>query len=108
MMQVNEIKQRFNNIDRSIEQATKACQADTNVPQEVKDCVQQLDQQSDQFKQVLQSQDENRIRQSVDNLEQIGDRAEQALQRASNVNNQVKSAVTQVHQELSDLKQQLH
>jgi hypothetical protein len=78
------------------------------VPQELKDCVQQLDQQTGQAKQVMQSQDETRIRQSVDNLEQLSDRAERAVERADGVNDQVKSAILQAHSELSNLKHQLH
>ena len=56
----------------------------------------------------MESKDENRMRQWIDDLEQTGDRAEQACQRATNVNAKVKSAVTSVHAELSDLKKQLH
>jgi len=56
----------------------------------------------------MESKDENRIRQWVDDLEQVGDRAEQACQRATKVDAKVKSAVTSVHAELSDLKKQLH
>ena len=41
-------------------------------------------------------------------LEQIGDRAKQACASNSNVDQQVKSAVQQAHEELSQLKRQLH
>jgi hypothetical protein len=108
MMQVNEIQQRFNQIERSIGKATTACQADTTIPAELKNCVSQLDQQAEQVRQALQAQDEASIRQYVDSLEQLGDQAEKALKRAGNVNNQIKNVVRQVHSELSDLKHQLH
>jgi methyl-accepting chemotaxis protein len=108
MMQSSEINQRFTQIERNINQAAQACQSDNSVPQELRDYVRQLDQQSDQAKQALQSQDENRIRQSVDDLEQLGDRAEKACQRAGNVKDEIKNAVKQAHSALSDLKQQLH
>jgi hypothetical protein len=72
------------------------------------DCVDQLDKKSEGAKKIMESKDENRMRQWIDDLEQVGDRAEQACQRATNVNAKVKSAVASVHAELSDLKKQLH
>ncbi len=108
MMQANEIQKRFSNIERSIAQASKACRSSNDIPQELKDCVQQLDRQTDQAKQELQSQDETRIRQCVDQLEELSDEAEKAAERANNVDDQVRDAIMQAHSELSNLKQQLH
>ena len=108
MMQANEIQKRFSNIERSIAQASKACRSNADMPQEVKDCVQQLDRQTDKARQELQSQDETRIRQCVDQLEELSDRAEQTAESAEGVDDQVKSAIMQAHSELSNLKQQLH
>ena len=108
MMQANEIKQRISHIERSIHQAAQACAADSSVPQDLKKCVSQMDQQSLQANQIMQSHDETRIRQYVDQLEELGDRARTACQTAGNVNDQLKSAVMQAHNELSTLKHQLH
>ena len=109
MMQANEIRQKFQNVKQCITQASQACQQDANVPQELKSCIQELDSQSEQAKQIFQSQDDNRMRECVDNLEELGDKAKRACdQSGSNVTEQVKSAVMQAHQELSNLKHQLH
>jgi hypothetical protein len=108
MMKVNEIQQRFTQIEQAINQAALACQSDKNISKELKDCVKKLDQQSDQMKQALQAQDEARIRQYTDELEQLGDRARDACQAESNVKPEIKTAVLQAHRELSDLKRQLH
>lgn len=109
MMQANEIRQRFQNVEQCISQAAQACQQDENVSQELKSCIQELDTQSDQARQIFQSQDEDKMRECVDTLEELGDKAKRACEQSgSNVTEQVKSAVMQAHQELSDLKHQLH
>lgn len=108
MLQANEIQQRFNHIEQTIQQASQACQSSSNVPSDLKDCIQQLDSQSSSARQILQSQDENQIRQCVDSLEQLGDRARDACQQSQNIDGQLKQAVMQAHDELSDLKRQLH
>jgi phage shock protein A len=108
MMQVNEIRQQFNHIEQTIAQAMQACSNETNVPQDLKQCIQQMDQQSNQARQVMQSQDENQIVQCVDNLEELGDRAMRACEQANGISDQVRNAVSQAHRELSDLKHQLH
>jgi phage shock protein A len=111
MMQVNEIKQRFSNVEQCVRQAEQACSSAQNTPQDLKDCVQQLGQQTNQAKQVMQSQNESQIRQCVDDLEQLSDRAKGAVERSErsgNLDSQVKSAVMQAHSELSNLKHQMH
>ncbi len=108
MLQTSEIQKRFTHLEQTLEKASQACHADNSVPKNLLDCVDQLDKQSASAKKVMASQDENRMRQCIDDLEQLGDRAKQACQSGGNVNAQVKSAITSVHAELSDLKKQLH
>lgn len=108
MMQVNEIRQRFTQIEQTIDQAAQACQSSSNVPSDLKDCIQQLDQQSDQARQVMQSEDENRIVECVDQLEDLSDQAMRACENAQNLDGNLRSAVQQAHSELSSLKHQLH
>jgi DNA-binding ferritin-like protein len=75
---------------------------------DLKGCLQQLDQKSEQARKVMQrSDDEDTIRRCMDDLEQLGDRAKNACQRADNVDDEFKSAVMQAR-ELPDLKHQLH
>jgi hypothetical protein len=109
MMHANEVRQRFTQIEQTIHQATEACQRAGLVSADLKNSIQQLDERSGKARQELQqTQDEDSIRQCVDELEQLGDRAKDACERAGNVDQNVKNAVLQAHQELSELKHQLH
>jgi gluconate kinase len=109
MMQPNEIRQRFNEVENTIHHAAECCQSAKGVPMDLKDRVQQLDQKATQARQTIQqSQDQNQIVQCVDDLEQMGDRARDACEQAGNVDGELKTAVMQAHQELSNLKHQLH
>jgi len=108
MMQSRELQQRFSHIEQTIHQAAQACEKATGVPMDVKDSIQQMDQQTGQARQTMQSQDESRIMECVDNLEQLGDRAKNACERAGQVDETLRNAVMQAHRELSELKHQLH
>lgn len=110
MMQAEEVRQRFTQIEQTIHQMSEACQqASGDVSDDLKKSIQQLDQRSGQARQELQQmEDDDEIRQCVDELEELGDQAKAACERGGNVDQQLKSAVLQAHQELSQLKHQLH
>ncbi len=107
MLQANEIEQRFARISEAIGQASKAC-GDGSVSPDLKDCIDKLDRQCDVSRQVLQSRDQARIRHCVDDLEMLGDEAKRAVHSDRQVAPQLMDAVDRVHDELSDLKHQLH
>jgi seryl-tRNA synthetase len=107
-MQSGEIQRCFNHEEQAIDHAAQVCQSSATVPMDLKGCLQQLDQKSEQARKVMQrSDDEDTIRRCVDDLEQLGDRTKDAFQRADNVDDELKS-VMQTHRELPDLKHQLH
>lgn len=108
MMQTNDIRQQMQHIEQTIHHAYDACSHAQGVPMDLKDCVQQMDQRSHQVMQEMQSADQNRMMQCVDELESMGDRARDACERAGQVDNELRQAVMQMHQELSQLKHQLH
>lgn len=108
MLQANEIQQRFNSVEQAIGQAAQACSAERDVPSELRDCIQKLDRQSDLAKEVIGTRDEMQIRKFVDDLEMLGDRAKQVCGSGAKLTPQLKNAVLRVHDELSDLKHQLH
>jgi len=108
MMRANELQQRFNQVEQTIHQAAQRCQSATSVPMDVKDSIQQLDQRAVQARNMMQSQDENQIRQCIDDLEEMGDRARDACEHSGSIDNELRSAIMQAHRELSDLKHQLH
>lgn len=108
MMQANEIQQRFTSIQQAIGMAAQTCQSETGAPSELKDCIQRLDRDASSATQVLQSSDESRIRQCVEELEQLGDEAKRVVRSDAQIPAKLREAVMRVHDELSDLKHQLH
>ena len=108
-MQVNQIKQQFPQVEKSISRATQALQSDTSAPQELKESVRQLGTQVTKVGQLVQqSQDEQSIRKVIEELEETGDRAKRAVEQSGNINPQTKTAVLQAHEQISQLKQQTH
>jgi hypothetical protein len=110
MMQANEVQQRVSQIKQTIQKASQACDsAGESVPADLKKSIQQLDKRSDQASETLkQSSDEESIRQCVDELEELGDKAKTACENSANVDQNLKDAVMKAHQELSQLKHQVH
>ena len=108
MMQTQEIQKRFNSIEQAIGQAAQTCLSETNASPQLKDCIQKLDRQSSLAKEVMQSSDQSRIRKAVEDLEMLGDEAKRACRSDAQVTPRLKEAVTKVHDQLSDLKHQLH
>lgn len=108
MLQSSEIQKRFSHLQQTINEASRVCRSGQSIPQDLKDCVNELDQQWQSAQSTMSSQDQDSIRECVDRLEEIGDRAERACQSASGVDEQVKQCVDTLHSELSDFKQQLH
>jgi len=108
MLPNTEIKQKFGRIERDIEQAAWICEVSAMLPQSLRDCIKQWEQQSSQARHILASEDDGRIRRCVDDMEEIGKRAELALQQTRGIDSQVKVAVTNAHRELLELKMQLH
>lgn len=110
MMQADEVRQRFNQIEQTIQQASQACErAGSGVSADLKNSIQQLDKESSKARQQLQqAKDDQTIIECVDQLEELGDKAKTACEKSDNLDQQVKNAVLQAHQELSQLKHQLH
>ena len=108
MLQSSEIESRFSSIQQAIGQAAKTLQSESGTPSELKDCIQRLDRESSKAQQVIQSHDESRIIQCVDELESIGDEAKRVCRSQAAVTPRVAEAITKVHDELSDLKHKLH
>lgn len=108
MLQANEIQQRISHIQQTIDQAEQACRSSADTPPELKACIQKLAQESKQADQVIKSNDQARIIECVDRLEDMGDDAKRISRSEAHISPQVETAVTKVHAELSDLKHKLH
>lgn len=108
MTQMTLLERRFTNVRRAIDHMAEVCQSESDLPQDVRECVQQMTRRADQAEQIIQSHDETRIVECVDELEEISDRAERAVERAGYIDEEMRLAVMEAHNELSSLKHQLH
>ena len=108
-METDRIRQQFTQVDQCVQQATQACQADQSAPQELKDSVRELGDQSRQAHEFMQgAEDEASMRQCIDDLEVSSERAKHACESSGNASSKVKDAVLRAHQTISQLKHQLH
>jgi phage shock protein A len=108
MLQANEIQQRFTHIQQTIGEAEQACRSFDDTPNEMRECIEKLSREVQQAKTVMQSNDQQRIIQCVDSLEDLGDEAKRVSRSLSTMPADVEAAVTKVHKELSDFKHKLH
>jgi methyl-accepting chemotaxis protein len=108
MLQANEIQQRFTHIQQTVGEAEQACQKSQDTPNEIRDCIKKISREVQQAQSVMQSNDQQRIIQCVDSLEDMGDEAKRISRSLPQMPADVEQAVTRVHAELSQLKHQLH
>lgn len=109
MIRGNELQQQYSQAETAIHQAAQQCESTKSVPMDLKDSIQKMDQQTSEARAAVMSEDENQIRQCIEDLEELSDRAKGACQNSGQqVDEQLKNAVMQAHQRLSDLKRQLH
>ncbi|MFK3738418.1 hypothetical protein [Massilia sp. TN1-12] len=105
MLQANEIQQRFTHIQQTIGEAQQAL---GDAPNEIRDCIEKLSREAQQAKDVVQSNDQQRVIEYVDRLEDMGDEAKRISRSLPQMPAHLEAAVTRVHAELSDLKHKLH
>jgi len=109
-MQPSHVKEEFPRIERSIDNAAQICQTSSGIPDTLRDCLSELDAESDRAKAMfMEEQNGNRIVQAIDRLEKLGDRAMQACKEAgAAVAPDLQKAIQDAHDALSDLKHRLH
>jgi chromosome segregation ATPase len=108
MLQANEIKQRFSHLQQTIGEAEQACKQSSDAPMEVRNCIEKLSREYKQARDVMQSNDQQRIVDCVDSLEAMGDEAKRVSRSLSHMPAHLEACVTKVHAELSDFKHKLH
>jgi hypothetical protein len=107
-MQMAEIKKLVNNVEHTIHRTAMVCEQDRSAPQELRQVLGQLDQQSTHGKEIIRdTHDESRVREYIEELESLGDTAKRACE-SGKVSPELRNAVMQAHDELSSLKHQLH
>ena len=108
MLGANEIQQRISHIQQTIGKAEQACMSSQDTPPELKACIQKMARDVQEVNEVIMTNDEARIIECVDNLEDLGDDAKRLSRSEARISPQVETAVLKVHAELSDLKHKLH
>ncbi|AKJ29519.1 hypothetical protein [Caldimonas brevitalea] len=104
-----EVEERLVRIGSIIDQAADVCEADPSVPQEVKDCVRQLDEESDEAKyEYLLENDRYAIGDHLSDLEDLINEARQACERSEGVNPALGNAIAEAGREVGELRQRLH
>jgi len=109
-MQMTEVKDSLDRIEQCTDQAQAAMRQAKQTPDELRRCVDQMHAQAREVRDMAQrSTDQGQLTSSIDQLEQTGDQAKQACRRGgASVDAQLQSAVMQAHDQISNLKKQMH
>jgi methyl-accepting chemotaxis protein len=108
MLQTNEIQQRISHIQQTVEEAEQAAKASADASPELKACIRKIADGAKQAEAVIKTNDQTRIIEFVDSLEDMGDDAKRLSRSDAHISPQLETAVTRVHAELSELKHKLH
>lgn len=110
-MQMNQIQDNVNRIERCVDDAVSALRnSGGGTPDELRQAVDRMHSQARQVRDMAQqSSEESQMVGQLDGLEQLGDQVMQICRNAgSGVDQQVQAAVKRAHDEISNLKHQLH
>jgi len=108
MLQQAEIQQRYSHLQQTLGEAEQVCRSSQDTPNELRDCIEKLSRESKQAQSVMQSNDEARIVECVDNLEAMGDEVKRISRTMPQMPAHLEAVCTRVHAELSDFKHKLH
>ena len=107
-MQASQVKNELPRIDEQVRNAALLCQT-SDVPDQLRDCIGTLERETAQAASMVENeQNDQRIIDCIDHLEELGDRAMQACRKSGNIDPQVQQAVQTAHGAISDLKHRLH
>ena len=108
-MQMDYVKQQLPRIDQHARNAAQLCNDSDSVPDALRNCLGELEREAGQAAAMAQAeQDQRRLMDCVDQLEELGDRAMDACRGADGIDDQVRRAVQTVHGAISDLKHSIH
>jgi hypothetical protein len=108
-MQSSQVRDYFSSVEQSIGNAAELCQLTSDVPEDVRECLSELERESDHARRMLDDEDDdNLIIECIDRLEKLGDRAIEACREAGNtVNPQLGNAAQQARDAIADMKRRL-
>jgi hypothetical protein len=110
-MQMTQVQDSLKRIEQCTDQAESAMHNATSPPpEELRRCIDTMHAQAREVRDMAQqSTDQNQLTSRIDQLEATGDQAKRACQKAgSSVDPQLQSAVMQAHDQISNLKKQMH
>jgi hypothetical protein len=101
--------ERFSRIERYLDWAAMAGRSAQSVPPAIRECLQELEQRSDELKHlVAPAHDPAELAQWVDALKQLGDRAAEASEAAQDLDRDLRNAIEVAQNEIAHLRRQLH
>ena len=108
-MQPSQVKDFFPSVEESIDNAAELCQITSDVPDDVRECLSELERESDHSKRILENENnDNRIIECIDRLEKLSDRAIQACREAGDtLDPQVENATQLAHDAIADIKRRM-
>lgn len=108
-MQIEQVKDRFSQVEQCIHNAAQTCEQSGDAPDQLRNCLAELEHESHHTRELVeQTQDGGEIKQCVDKMAKIGDRALQVFGGGNYVDDQLQVAVRQARKAISALKQTLH
>jgi hypothetical protein len=81
----------------TINEASRTFHADKSIPKDLMDCMDELDKECQSAQKAMSSQDENLIRQCIDDMEERRSRRARRFEQAGAVDAKVKGAVDTMH-----------
>jgi chromosome segregation ATPase len=105
-MDTQQLKKEIDSVEACVDEAKNAMQSAGNVPQPLRESIDNLHQQARTAKKDGTGNDDA-LRGTVMQLEQAADRAMQACRTAGNVDPKLQQAVQKAHDQLSRLKKQV-
>jgi len=107
MLHTNDIQHRFYFVERAVRLAAQAASAEPGLPRELRQCLERIDKLADDARDILPAKDELRIRKLVRDMDLQADRAKRICDYIPTLSTQIKSAVTQLHYQMQELKRDM-
>lgn len=104
MPQTNDIEHRVHLLEQAIGQAAQASSAEQGLPSELRDSIQRVDRLSDSAREILLSQDAQRIRTLIRDMELLAERAKRVCTNVPHLSAQMKGSVSHMHSQIMELK----
>jgi hypothetical protein len=108
-MTLEKVKAQFAELVPSINHAAQVCESEGSVPRETAESIADLARGFEQGRKWIEkSMDEQAVHRWIDDLEEKSDLARRACETAGGISHELKTAVSVAHNQISELKHQIH